>query len=297
MPSVVGRNKRSALRQCSTDKRRNEFHLLRPTGWHFPDDLLNFPALQNIVGRSLMAASVGDSLNRRIRMKKSFLAIAITTLSITAVAEPFSYKYIELNYTNITQDLDASGYTYADLEADFLDRPTGKTGQVKQELEIEGYGATLSWDFDNVLLQVSRQNAEVSKVFGLDPSDYGYGNDATATGFFIGGHGEPDAKSSFFGGIGYTREKFQSVIGDFDTDVYSFGGGMRYWLFPMVELDASLAYVHARSKDLGASDNDGQYSIGLRFQPLKMVSIGAHYSSFVDASDTSSLTVDARYQF
>src|SRR5690606_12600684 len=139
-----------------------------------------------------MVASDGVSTTRRTGMQKSFLALAITTLSTTAIAEPFSYKYLEINYTETTQDIDAPGYTYADLEADFLDRSTGKSGQVTQELEIEGYGGTLSWDFDNVLLRVTHQRAEISKIFGLDPSEYGYDNDAKATGVFVGGHGEPD---------------------------------------------------------------------------------------------------------
>ncbi|HUH36421.1 MAG TPA: hypothetical protein VL027_00600, partial [Spongiibacteraceae bacterium] len=87
---------------------------------------------------------------------------------------------------------------------------------------------------------------------------------------------------------GFSSERF-----DFDT--YSAGGGVRYWLVSMVEVNASLRFKHFRD-DMGYSDNDVQVSLGARLQPVELVSIGVNFDYLLDFR-SEALSADVRLQF
>lgn len=209
-------------------------------------------------------------------MKIAQLSLLMSVVCSGAIAEPFSYRYVELGYFNQT------------------DHVGGVSGNDK--IESDGYDAKLSADFSNIILQLQHSEGDVNRVFGINPSSVGLDLGLKSTGVFVGGHGEPNEKTSFFGGFGYDHSKLDTNVGDSSTEQYRFGGGVRYWVVPHVEVNASLFYIHSESNDSDATDNDGSVSIGARFQPVDLISVGANYLRLVDAN-SDAYTIDARLQF
>jgi opacity protein-like surface antigen len=209
-------------------------------------------------------------------MKVARLALTLAVVCSGAMAEPFSYTYGEIGYFNQTDHVD------------------GVPGNNK--IESDGYTATISADFGGAILQLTHNQGDINRIFGDNPKDFDESFKLRSTGVFFGGHGEPDAKTSFFGGVGYDRSTLDTDTEDSQVDVYRFGGGVRYWVVPHVELDAEAFYVHAENHEFDESSNDGRIGVGVRFQPINMVSVGAKYFRLIDA-ESDAFTADVRLQF
>ncbi len=223
-------------------------------------------------------------------MKKALLALSFSAAASLASAEqPFSYTYIEGAY------IDRS----AEWELD--------VGESDDKVEGDGYSVTGSWQSaSGVLLQAHYADGDIDKVWGVEVSDIPGGDaDFERYGVLVGGTGQPNAKTSVWGGFGYDQEQVTlSVAGlgsdEVDFNNYSLVIGARYWLIDMLEINGSARLVHSRADETDVfrkySDTDTEAAVGVRFQPFSMVSVGATYARFLD-SETETVKFDARLQF
>lgn len=240
---------------------------------------------------------------------KKLLASLILAAPIAAMADPHSYTYIEAGWFDRTAEWD--------LEVDGL----------KDEVEADGWSIAGSYRTEGgVLFQGYYSEGEVDKAWGTTPSEtardvrnelllmgfdaaVGVDFDVTSWGILIGGANYLDDKTSFWGGFGYGRDELKfkvkalgtTVISEsYDVDQYSFGGGVRHNIVPMLELNGSARVVHFRADESDSledfQDTDVEVTVGARFQPVKLVSIGASYARQLDA-DSEMIRADVRLQF
>lgn len=219
-------------------------------------------------------------------MRKTTIAMMAAALAATpALAyEPHSYSYVEVGWWDYTTEVDQ------DL------------GMPSDDIEGDGYSIAASYRTEGgALFQGHYSDGEIDKFWGLSLSGTGIDLDMRTYGVLVGGTNQINERTSFWAGAGYDREEIKGRVQGLGSekltaDVWHFGGGFRFWTAPMIELNAGLRFVHASSDDLDTSDNDGELSLGLRFQPISWLSVGASYARLLDA-ESEMLKADVRYQF
>ncbi|MDY0007017.1 MAG: outer membrane beta-barrel protein [Spongiibacteraceae bacterium] len=213
-------------------------------------------------------------------MKNAALLAALIAAT-PALAQDFSYTYLEASRWDTTEKSDI--------------------GLKNDEIKSHGYTLTGSYHFDaGLLVQLHYNDGKVDKAWGDKPSALGVSADLDGWGLFVGGAGQARKDVSLWGGLGYERDTVEISIAGYgsessDFDTYSAGGGVRYWLVSMLEVNAALRFKHFRD-DMGYSDNDVQVSLGARLQPAELVSIGVNFDYLLDYR-SEALSADVRLQF
>ena len=200
-------------------------------------------------------------------MKKVILGICLT-LPLAAMAQDFSYDYVQLGYAN--------------SEIDSIDA----------DVDVDSYGLGGGWaPTANSYTRIDLAYSEMDNT-PLDGRDYSV---------TVGGRTSlTDCIDMYLGVIGaYSR--VSDVPNSSDLDAYGLGAeiGMRSWLFPQLELDVKGTYLDLYSGDLddaGVDTDDFTASIGARFYATPVFSIGGGYSYAVD-SETETLSAGVRYDF
>lgn len=220
-------------------------------------------------------------------MKKALLAAAILASS-AALAEPHSYTYIEGGWFDRSAEWD--------LEIPGVDNT----------VEGDGYSVAGSFHTDTGLLVRARYSeGDIDSAWGIKPSDVDGNMDVESYGFLIGGASQSSPKTSIWAGFGYDRDELTATVSglgsaDYEVDHFSLAVGARHSLIPMIEINGGGRLVHSRADETDLldkySDTDVELSVGARFQPIKMLSIGANYAHFLDA-DSELITADIRLQF
>ncbi|HUH37964.1 MAG TPA: outer membrane beta-barrel protein [Spongiibacteraceae bacterium] len=215
-------------------------------------------------------------------MKTLSAAIVLCAAASAATAKDFNYNYVEVGYWDRSDVIDI------DLRDD--------------DVENDGYSLKLSLHTQGGLLfQLGARQGESDKYWGAN-APKGADTDLEAYSVLVGGANQYSADLSFWGGLGYERQDISLPYGGLatgysDLNTWSLGGGARYWLLPMVEVNGGLNYVHVKGGDgLTFNDNDLQVSVGARFEPIKWVSIGVGYDYRLD-SGADALSADLRLQF
>ena len=212
---------------------------------------------------------------------KNAALLAAMIAATPVLAQDFSYTYLEASYWDTTDKADI--------------------GLKNDEIRSSGYAVTGSYHFDaGLLVQLHYNDGKVDKAWGTKPSTLGVSADLKGWGLFVGGAGQAGKDVSLWGGLEYQRDREEiSITGfsseRFDFDTYSAGGGVRYWLVSMLEVNAALRFKHFRD-DMGYSDNDVQVSLGARLQPVELVSIGVNFDYLLDFR-SEALSADVRLQF
>jgi hypothetical protein len=212
---------------------------------------------------------------------KNAALLAALIAATPALAQDFSYTYLEASRWDTTEKSDI--------------------GLKNDEIKSHGYTLTGSYHFDaGLLVQLHYNDGKVDKAWGDKPSALGVSADLDGWGLFVGGAGQARKDVSLWGGLGYERDTVEISIAGYgsessDFDTYSAGGGVRYWLVSMLEVNAALRFKHFRD-DMGYSDNDVQVSLGARLQPAELVSIGVNFDYLLDYR-SEALSADVRLQF
>lgn len=229
---------------------------------------------------------------------KKLLAALILAAPVAALAEPHSYTYIEAGWFDRTAEWD--------LEVE----------GVKDEVEADGWSIAGSYRTEGgVLFQGYYSEGDIDRAWGVKPSEIerltGIKTDfdVESWGVLVGGANYLDDKTSFWGGFGYGRDELKlrvSVPGigseseTYRIDQYSLGGGVRHNVLPMLEINGGARIVHFRADESDLlddfKDTDVEVTVGARFQPVKLVSIGASYARQLDA-DSEIIRADVRLQF
>ncbi len=216
--------------------------------------------------------------------RRAMAAVAALVVSASASAyEPFSYTYLEASYFENTIKVDA--------------------GLPNKKIESDGWGVAGSYHHQDsgVFFRGHYLEGDVDRAFGMKLSGSGISADFKSYGIMVGGASQVNERASVHAGIGYTYEEAKGRVSGLgsikaDADIYSIAIGGRYWLIPMVELNGGLTFAHARLGNDGGNDNDVIAALGLRFQPVSMVSLGAGYSRALD-SKAELVSIDVRFQF
>jgi len=220
--------------------------------------------------------------------KKPLFASALFLASASAMAyEPHNYTYIEASYWDYSMEYDA--------------------GLDNNEIEGDGYAVAASYQTEeNLVVRAYYAKGEIDSMFGLDLSGTGVSIDSEQFGIFVGGGGQVNERTSVVAGMNVgvrtlsldVNDPGFSLKGDADIIDYGFTAGARFWLTEMIELNGSIGWIRYDSDedDLDYSHNDVIGSVGVRFQPISQVSIGANYTALFDADDEQ-VSADIRYQF
>jgi hypothetical protein len=227
---------------------------------------------------------------------RKIFAAALACAAITpALAEhPHSYRYVEGGWFDRTAEWD--------LEA----------GMPKDEVEADGWSIAGSFRTDGgALFQGYYSEGDIDKAWGAKPSEIGnllgVGVDfeVRSWGVLVGGASYINDRTSAWAGFGYGRDelklKFKGLFTeDYDIDQFSFGGGVRYTPIQMLEVNGGARLVHFRADETDLLDDyrdtDVEVTIGARFQPVRLVSIGASYARQLDA-ESEIIRADVRLQF
>lgn len=200
-------------------------------------------------------------------MKKVILGICLT-LPLAAMAQDFSYDYVQLGYAN--SEIDAGN----------------------DDVDVDSYGVGAGWaPTAHSYTRIDLAYSELDNT----PID---GRDYSVT---VGGRTSlTDCIDMYLGVIGaYSR--VSDVPNSSDLDAYGLGAeiGMRSWIFPQLEIDVKGTYLDLYSGDLddaGIDTDDFTASIGARFYATPVFSIGGGYSYAVD-SEVDTLSAGVRYDF
>ena len=201
-------------------------------------------------------------------MKKAILGICLT-LPMAAMAQEFSYDYVQLGYAN--SELDAGG---------------------SNDVDVDSVGVAVGWaPTANSYTRLDLAYSELDDT----PID---GRDYAVT---VGGRTSLTDCIDMYLGVIAAYKRFSDVPGSSDLDAYGLGAeiGMRSWLFPQLELDVKGSYLDLYSGDLddaGIDTDDFTASIDARFYATPVFSIGAGYSYAVD-SEVDTLSAGVRYDF
>ncbi|MBP8925139.1 MAG: outer membrane beta-barrel protein [Pseudomonadales bacterium] len=199
-------------------------------------------------------------------MKKVILGICLT-LPMAAMAQEFSYDYVQLDYAN--SEIDA-GRSDVDVEKIAL---------------IGGWAPTAN---SYTRLDLAYSELDNSPIDGRDYA------------LTVGGRTSLTDCIDMYLGVTAAYKRFSDVPGSSDLDGYGLGAeiGMRSWLFPQLEVDVRGSYLDLYSGDLddAIDTSDFTASIGARFYATPVFSIGAGYSYAVDA-ELNTLSAGLRYDF
>lgn len=220
-------------------------------------------------------------------MKKALIAVAVLASS-AALADPHSYTYIEGGWFDRSAEWD--------LEVPGVDNT----------VEGDGYSVGGSFHTDTGLLVRARYSeGDIDNAWGITPSDVDGSMEVESYGFLIGGATQSSAKTSLWAGLGFDHDELTARVSglgsaDYDVDHYSLAVGARHSLIQMVEINGGGRLVHSRADETDLLDSytntDVELSVGARFQPINMLSIGANYARFLDA-ESELITADIRLQF
>lgn len=201
-------------------------------------------------------------------MKKVILGICLT-LPMAAMAQEFSYNYVQLGYANSEIDADHSS-----------------------DVDVDSYALGAGWaPTANSYTRLDLAYSELDNT-AIDGRDYA---------LTVGGRTSLTDRIDMYLGVTAAYERFSDLPGSSDLDSYGLGAeiGMRSWLFPKLELDVKGSYLDLYSGDLddaGFDTSDFTASIAARFYATPVFSIGAGYAYAVDA-ETNTLSAAVRYDF
>lgn len=209
-------------------------------------------------------------------MKKSLLAICIAALPVAAIAQDFSYAYID------------GAYTHSELD----------------DFDADGDGASLTLSLQPTQMIYTKLNLNYTEVDDT-PVDIRGGS------LTVGARTQIADCVDLYGGVLAAYKDFDDVPSfnppgnGHDVDGSGLGAeiGVRAWLNPKIELEANGNYtdlfegdIDDRSKDLGQDADEFTASLNARFYATRTFSIGAGYSyAFNNEIDTYSVGV--RYDF
>lgn len=202
-------------------------------------------------------------------------------------------------FCSLVLPLAAHAYDYQPFSYNFVDATYWD--QSSDAVEGDGYSVSGSFELkESAFVTVGYSEGTVDEILGVSLSSVDADIDYEGITIGFGGYGQVNERLSTWGGLSITRESYEgrigSLTGDLDADTIRFGGGLRLWAFPKVELNTQIYYVYTDSDDLDVSENDYSLGIGARFYLVGGLSLGVHASRLFDA-ESDQVAASIRYDF